>query len=343
MNKTAKLFIVILCLAQIYCGSKVSIPPIQDFTAPDENQAWLVTGVGKVFHFTNGGESIEEVKFKSKVVQIYFLNSEEGWVYDKDNVIWTTTNGGKDWQPKLKPSGTDCSSCYLPIVFTNSQKGWILGAFHISHTEDGGSTWSKVYPTPQFEYSTFGAQPWKMHAVDSEVVWLGLTEGKVLKTIDAGKNWEQVNFPGKRDIRVIHAIHAFNANECFVAGINGGLYYTNDAGRTWQKVFDTEDSLYMGIKTITFADRNNGWFAGHTYATSPDDPNPIRAVLYKTNDGGKSWTKLETDVEDTQLTKIKFINHKIGWMIGNRTVYRSNDGGETWKQIIQVEKPLTVE
>ena len=230
ISRIGRFALVLFCLTQIYCSSPSVItdfvnppvsgdyivpPEIKDFSAANENEAWLVTREGKVFHFTEGGEKIAEAKFSEEMIRVFFLNANEGWALSERGQLWTTTNGGKDWNIKSLFEDGSIALHANRLIFADNKVGWLIGYFTILMTEDGGASWNMVYPTEQLGYKALEGQPISISIVNADVVWLGFSGGAVLKTTDRGKSWERIASPGNYDLQ---ALKALNADECLVSG-----------------------------------------------------------------------------------------------------------------------------
>lgn len=94
--------------------------------------------------------------------QAQFIDDKHGWIMgtgegafipDPKNpgsgqipsimVFWSTTNGGKTWQPVLShPPLRDMSD----VHFLDSKHGYAIYRNVLFATEDGGTTWRQVYP-----------------------------------------------------------------------------------------------------------------------------------------------------------------------------------------------------
>ncbi len=82
------------------------------------------------------------------------------------------------------------------------------------------------------------------------------------------------------------------------------------------------------ISDVAFVDAMNGVLVGP------------RGQLYRTEDGGRRWSRLNAGVE-CDLTRIQFIDAKQGWIAGGWThpythrstgvLLRTSDGGRTWR------------
>ncbi|MBK9156171.1 MAG: hypothetical protein IPM25_18515 [Chloracidobacterium sp.] len=130
------------------------------------------------------------------------------------------------------------------------------------------------------------------------------------------------------------AIHFTSSSKGFIAGDDGYLASTVDAGRTWQSypLKTTEN-----INEIYFRNEDNGYLvAGRK--------------LFITSDGGNSW--METRIGTPAMfgrgipeyLSIRFADKKRGLAVGalldekgeyvlESLVMRTDDGGETWSRI----------
>jgi photosystem II stability/assembly factor-like uncharacterized protein len=85
-----------------------------------------------------------------------------------------------------------------------------------------------------------------VHALSDKNVWISGSKGTVLRTIDGGQNWQVINVPNaeKLDFR---DIYAFNEKEAIIVSAGEAsegaakIYRTDDAGQTWNLVFQTEE------------------------------------------------------------------------------------------------------
>jgi photosystem II stability/assembly factor-like uncharacterized protein len=71
------------------------------------------------------------------------------------------------------------------------------------------------------------------NAPSADVCWLVGRGGMVLRTIDAGRQWQRVPFPETVDITVVTASNALNAT---VSSADGRRFQTTDGGGSWTTV-----------------------------------------------------------------------------------------------------------
>jgi photosystem II stability/assembly factor-like uncharacterized protein len=63
-------------------------------------------------------------------------------------------------------------------------------------------------------------------------LWSISPDGKLQRSEDGGKNWEEVGVDDKVEFRVIQA----NGREIWAGGTGGALYHSSDGGATWTRV-----------------------------------------------------------------------------------------------------------
>jgi len=75
-------------------------------------------------------------------------------------------------------------------------------------------------------------------------------------------------------------------------------------------------------------------------------PGPLRSVLLRTRDGGKTWREVMTPVGSSQVWEMQFLNAKTGFALvlftmegpGEVQLFRTLDGGATWTRRAAIPK-----
>ncbi|MGD9402911.1 MAG: M20/M25/M40 family metallo-hydrolase [bacterium] len=68
-----------------------------------------------------------------------------------------------------------------------------------------------------------------------------------------------------------------------------------------------------------FLDGLNGWVVGG------------KARVYRTRDGGATWTRQSIDASGAAIYGVSFVDTLTGWVVGNGgRIFKSTDGGATW-------------
>lgn len=107
--------------------------------------------------------------------------------------------------------------------------------------------------------------------------WMLSKGGDLLRSTDAGKNWQAVPFAGNATLRAIAVI----GPNVWVAGQGGALYYSPDDGNQWQSLTPSANgaALTEDITALNFSDAQNGSL------------NTASGQTWTTSDGGRSWHK----------------------------------------------------
>src|SRR6185295_16662533 len=122
-------------------------------------------------------------------------------------------------------------------------------------------------------------------AVNAVVAWASGSESTVLRTIDGGATWQQLQLTTERlDFRDIDAIDERTA---YVLSIGNGsasrIYKTVDAGQTWQLQYKNTDEKAF-LDAMSFWDRDRGLVFG--------DSVDGHLWILKTGNGGGTWTRV---------------------------------------------------
>jgi photosystem II stability/assembly factor-like uncharacterized protein len=186
--------------------------------------------------------------------------------------------------------------------------------------------------------------------------YFGATGGGVWKTTDAGSNWKNISdkFFGSTigavavapsDENILYVGEGENTMRGNVSEGLGGLWRSEDGGRTWKNI-GLKDGRHILRIVIHPRDPNTLWVAvmGHLFG-----PNEERGV-YKTTDGGKTWKRTlfvnnQTGAVDLVMEPGNPSVFYAGTWRLIRTPYslesggegsglwKSVDGGETWTNV----------
>jgi len=128
-----------------------------------------------------------------------------------------------------------------------------------------------------------------IHAVGGGVAWASGANGTVLRTEDGGYMWQSCAMPPGAEKLDFRGIWAWDANTAIVMSSGPGdqsrLYKTTDGCSGWKLLFTNPDKDGFW-DAVVFSDRKNGFLLG--------DPVNGRFVLLRTEDGGATWTPLES-------------------------------------------------
>ncbi|HET6764867.1 MAG TPA: hypothetical protein VFH27_14380, partial [Longimicrobiaceae bacterium] len=238
-------------------------------------------------------------------------------------------------------------------------------------TGNGGTTWAPVGDS----LGTSSIGDVAVAPSDSNVVWVGTGERNSLRSqywgngvhvsTDGGKTFRRAGLENTRSIGRI-VIHPTNPSVVYVAALGHlwgpnaerGVFKTTDAGRTWQKVLFVNDTT--GVVDLVMDPSNPEVLyaaAWHRLRWGGSHMEGVGAGsgIYKTTDGGRTWTRL-TDPRLRNGLPTRALG-RVGLAVSEKNprivyamaavdqgitdvrqapfggVFRSDDAGATWKQV----------
>jgi photosystem II stability/assembly factor-like uncharacterized protein len=250
-------------------------------------------------------------------------------------------------------------------------------------TENEGVTW-----TPIFENQvTAAVGDIALAPSDPNIVWVGTGEPNifrssqagigVFKSADGGKTWAHMGLPDTNTISRI-VVHPTNPDIVYVAAgghewtknAERGVFKTTDGGKSWDRVYYINDET--GAYDLVMDPRSSDTLYAAMWQRTRkkwNDPrteaNSTGSGIFKTTDGGKSWTPVNQGLPEPKhrgrigidlcLTNPDTLyalvdNYEISrqptpeeladsygipssGFIKGATVYRSNDAGASWTQV----------
>lgn len=231
-------------------------PAFQDLAYPDTSLCIAVGDSGWYWRSTDKGLTFKKMRMdsiidppRSIIRNISMYNNKIGGIiYVAERLLFLTTDGGLTWDKiNVKIHDSAEYSSFQDIFFINETTLCILGYY-------------------------------KINSIGKDYVYI---------TKDFGKTWVVgTNFPQKK--RPI-SIYFFNENEGFAVGAEQSepfspysrdiIFYTSDAGMSWEIRLDTMPKKLNGLHEIHFTDRQHGLALGMYYN------------LWRTSDGGVTWVK----------------------------------------------------
>jgi len=131
-------------------------------------------------------------------------------------------------------------------------------------------------------------------------------------------------------------------NVFYVGQVDGGVWKSDDYGRTWNPIFDGEKSQSIGAIAVAPSNANVLYVASGEGLHRPDLS--IGDGMYRSNDAGKTWQHLglldaeqipalAVDPRDPNKVFAAALGHPYG-PNEERGIFRSTDGGATWKKVL---------
>lgn len=305
--------------------------------------------------------------FRGKQDDLYFVTPKRGFYGNGDGKIFRTDDGGASWQKLLEQKGTFVRS----IGFLDEQHGFagnlgpdafpgVTDTTLLYRTDDGGATWKPVaLPDTDGARGVCAIDILAVDAVNAghrlhkQLVHVGGRVGgpaSLFRSDDGGETWSRLALP--QQIAMILDVHFLDPSTGFlfagsdpdVTKSHGLIARTQDAGRTWKIVYESQRPFELMWKGA-FPTREIGYATLQNYsAEAAADPaagvtaDPHRFVV-KTEDGGATWRELPM-VSDPAVQElgIGFVDARHGWVGAMPTGFETTDGGATWKPVTTMPK-----
>jgi len=186
-------------------------------------------------------------------------------------------------------------------------------------TTNSGTTWKPIFD----EQGSYSIGCVALDPNNHHVVWVGTGENNnqrsvaygdgVYKSLDGGENWIHMGLKNSEHVSKI-LIDPNNSSVVYVAaygplwsaGGDRGVYKSIDGGETWQAVLQISE--HTGIADLVMDPRDpNVLYAAahqrrrHVYTYISGGP---ESAVYKTVDGGETWTKQTKGLPEVDLGRI---------------------------------------
>ena len=135
------------------------------------------------------------------------------------------------------------------------------------------------------------------------------------------------------------AVDPTNPNVVYEGGADGGVWKSTDGGSSWQSV--GEQIATQSIGAIAIAPNAHDTLYVGTGEANTNGDSYFGYGIFKTTDGGSSWTKVGGTTFD-KMTVFQIITKGTGGTVfaaTNRGLYRSTDGGSTWTAVLVPGNP----
>src|SRR5215467_3801242 len=131
-------------------------------------------------------------------------------------------------------------------------------------------------------------------------------------------------------------------NVFYIGVVNGGVWKSDDYGRTWTPIFDDQPTGSIGAVAVALSDPNIIYVGSGEGLHRPDLS--TGDGIYRSSDGGKTWThlglrdgqqipQLAIDPRNPDRVFAAVLGHPYG-PNPERGIFRSTDGGRTFEKVL---------
>ena len=245
------------------------------------------------------------------------------------------------------------------VIHPENENLWYVtaGSGGVWKTENSGTTWKSIFD----DQKSYSIGCISLDPQNPNTIWVGTGENVggrhvaygdgIYKSEDSGATWKNMGLKKSEHISKI-IIHPENSDIIWVAsqgplwnkGGERGVYKSIDGGRSWVKTLG--DNEWVGATDLLIDPRNpdllySATWQRHRTVAGYLGGGPGTAI-YKSNDGGNNWIKLENGLPNSNMGKIGLVlspqNPDIIYAaieLDRRTggVFKSDNQGAKWTKM----------
>ncbi|HYG03497.1 MAG TPA: hypothetical protein VD927_13690 [Chryseosolibacter sp.] len=317
-----KQYILISVIAIFMLESCEEAPGIKAVNSTSVLNGWEIT------------KSTHDIDMNSR--DLFFINSETGFVVGFNGDIYKTIDSGVSWQKQN--SGTTLH--LYSVYFLNQNVGFASGQAMSGclgddcdkgsvflKTTDGGETWTKTFFK---DYVRIKSLHFFNESRGLALIYTpdipNSRDLHIAKTDNGGDTWEFIDLAIKPSYNKFFCVD----DVVFIAGENQKIFKSTNFGDNWETI-NTPIPAWNDVRNIYFYNESIGFVDGVTN-------------LHKTIDGGLSWETI--DFPFSSFDVVHFFNETEGFNIEKVSQYeggeiptfkgsqsfQTSNGGETWIQ-----------
>ncbi|MGC9316709.1 MAG: WD40/YVTN/BNR-like repeat-containing protein [Armatimonadota bacterium] len=373
----------------------MSIPSsVRALSFPSGSRGWAACTSGRIFATEDEGVTWREQRTPvlSELQDILFCSVSSGMALSSDgDLVLVTSDGGTSWEVERAPENSQCllfdGSRYLLVTLTGLLSHSTPPPRLIPSVQPlqrrSGSGPREIVPMP----GPYVA-PWRRCRSIDEVrgestlraacflddnrhAWVLASDGRLLRTRNAGASWERLTVP--REVYIPRGIAFADNDHGWLFGGDSCIWRTRDGGATWEtEAVDGgwNDGDFVaalepltsesGAAAVRFSGRNRSdllWRvpeSGVWTITGHSVPWPGRPRLAALGGAdprvwlvwmmSSAWQGLRTHRQfpemermtlgtgsDRSVRSLFFLDPVRGWAAADTLVFRTDDGGRTWE------------
>lgn len=287
-------------------------------------------------------------KFFVFILPVFFASLLSSFPFNcstaRDSGVWRSLNRGENWEQKVAItknqtiSTTKVSTITLDprdprIIYLGTRGEGIYKSM------DGGDIWYHLDDQNNLALDKrANIYDIAIDPRDTNIIYAGVYQerlGRLLRSGDAGKNWQEVYRVSREQYAVFAVeIDFYDPSVVYMGTAEGGLLKSLDYGKSW-KVVKWFDDVITDIKV-------------NPYDTRTVFVSTFRKGIYKTTDKGASWQELAglknfpKETEEIQVLVMDKKNPNVLYSGAKYGLLKSIDGGASWQKVNIVIPPSSV-
>lgn len=250
-------------------------------------------------------ESVQRIDFYQSMVA-----DDNGIIAVGNNGLVITSVDGKNWQREVLP---DSGSLLKVDICPNGDAVALSFDSNVWHKAHDSQTWNKIAIPTTEQLMDFTCSPdgnW----------WVAGSFSTIMNSTNNGDSWQTYSL---QEDAIITNISFVSASQAIATAEYGMILTTSDNGENWDVTGYLPGEFYP--QGALFISADTGWVSG------------LNGFIYRTDDGGESWIKEQTDTA-VPIYQLIEANGELLGLGENTTIVKRNSSG--WETIVQPSAPV---
>ncbi len=335
----------------INSGNRLGVGRVNciEFHPTDPNTFWVGAPVGGLWKTSDGGNSwststdelncigISDIVANPLQPEIIYIATGDRDGPDIYSIgVMKSTDGGETWQTTgLNYDIPDLTNvCKIHINPADTNELVAATSIGIYKSNNSGVSWDLV--SPAYNFKEMIQQHGNPNVLLASTYNRFGGNTKVFRSADGGDSWNELpQFTGflTNAARTAFATSANNANKIYAVSCTSGnsilqgLYLSEDAGLSWNKISDSNTPDIIGYLYPGMQGNGQGWF-DLSIEVSPVNSNEIvvgATHMWRSTDGGDTWVVIQEYYPSPSWVHVDF--HEFRYNPINHNLYACCDGG----------------
>ena len=285
---------------------------VQDLVWLPEGRLIGVGSAGWLNYSDDGGQhwqkpnaKIDEYDFLFSVK--YLPKSKVLLAAGPPGVILRSIDNGLNWETALRTANS--TDGYFHNLIVDREREWALavaGPGYVQFSKDAGLTWSVAEADTSQHWFNVAQNP-------ISGVFVAVGQSGIIQRSEDGLHWQKQVLAIDKNVQAV-TFHA-GSGRWFIGAQGGGMWVSEDDGRTWTIQLEAEG---QNIYHITSINEQRLLACGSG------------GLLLLSKDSGDTWQLIELDLDETLRAPVLAKNGTVFLSTRGGNVLYSKDLGETW-------------